>query len=147
MAPGLPTIQKLTLTDIGKTPLLRLRAHLGMEIVPNGTDPKFNWDVYHFESKVPIVLPNSPRILPAQLMESSGENVPHILKEPEYDGLKQGTLVVVTYARIAYNDTLGIAHWQQFCNWATFPGINQLNQTATQTKCAEYNDTDKKKPK
>ena len=145
LAPSLPIIQKVTLTNIGKSPLLKLRAHIGIELITNGTPPDFDWNRSHFESKVPILLPNSPSGVPAQLMERSGHNLPHILTKPEYDGLKNGTLVLVTFARIAYDDTLGGGHWQQFCSWVAVPGISELNQTVTQTKCAEYNDTEKHK--
>jgi len=44
---------------------------------------------------------------------------------------------------VAYDDTLGVGYWQQFCNWIAFPGVDQLNQTVTHTKCADFNDTEK----
>jgi hypothetical protein len=138
---SLPVIQEVTIKNIGKYPLLKLRAHLAMELVPNGTVPQFDWNRKHMESKVPILLPASPTVLPAELRDAN--NTRHIVSQAEIDNLKAGQVVLITYARIAYDDTLGVGHWQQFCNWLTFSGIDQLNQTVTQTKCAEFNDTEK----
>jgi hypothetical protein len=140
---SLPVIQQITITDIGKTPLLRLRAHLAMELVPNGSPPKFDWNRAHMESKVPILLPNSPNVIPAELRDSN--DALYIVTPAEIDDIKAGQLVLLTYARVAYDDTLGVGHWQQFCNWTAFPGVDQLNQTVTHTKCAEFNDTEKQK--
>ena len=92
------------------------------------------------ESKVSILLPNVPKPIPAELRDSNGSL--HMISQAEIDGLKTGQLVLITYARVAYDDTLRAGHWQQFCNWLTSSKSDQLNQTVTQTTCAEFNDTE-----
>jgi len=66
-----------------------------MELVPNGIPPKLEWNKYHMESKVPILLPNSTKVIPAVLRDSN--DALHIITPAEIDSIKTGQLVLLTY--------------------------------------------------
>jgi hypothetical protein len=141
----------MRVTNVGKTAALKVRIGILIELVPDGTTPRFivpgkqdrplslaligsifPGDKHDFK-----VIFNHPRGL---LPEPSGLPQPITpWMHGQLQGGKDYTLsYLATHGVAFYDDIFGIGHWTHFCSWWADPSVKEMHAAY----CSDYNGVD-----
>jgi len=145
---GSPIKMPLRIVNTGKTPAYNLHGVVVINLLKESEQPDFNFGAgVHPRYSVDggTAIPNSPTdfawpILP-KFVPKDKPIIPIIANDAIKSGMQNGSLYIVVYARITYDDVFGISHWLQFCSYAH--NAVGAPEKATADTCGPYNDVDK----
>jgi len=139
-----PVIQRVNVSNTGKTPARSVYNEWVMEYVINGDSPDFVYKnrMRTFES-AGMLPPNESHHADVKFETGTSGNsrdaVFRYLTVGEYRDLVSGRAYMVVYGHSNYMDIFGTQHWLNYCNFFLPPNVVAA---ASARACTDYNDTD-----
>jgi hypothetical protein len=138
---GQPIFMPVRLVDSGKTPAIKAKGTVIVNLLNTGTDPDFSFKAGHprYNFDVGFIAPNQPQtiqwaVLPEYLPVS--DVLVQTLTTPAIrQGMSDGSMYIVVHGKITYTDIFGGRHWMTFCALAE----NAKPSGTGSEKCASYN--------
>lgn len=126
---------QMQVTNGGKTPGRQVYIEATIRIEKNGT----NWEPCYgglLESEISNVIGPGKTDTPfvVSLMEPTVA-----LSQTDMQELKVGSEYFATFARMTYQDSFGVWHWEHYCSWGTPAGRGSFSARL----CAAYNEMDR----
>jgi hypothetical protein len=114
------TTATVTVSNVGKSPALRIVVDMMFEVVKNGSAPNFVPVAHRTMANVPLMFPTEkgqPIVVPPTPNHDDGS--PRDLTQDEINGLSTGTMYIAVLGMASYIDPFG-THWTRFCNWKPY---------------------------
>jgi hypothetical protein len=137
---GVPITAKITLTNIGKTPIFNVRAKMVVRVIENGTANDFSYRPA-VAPTTGALFPNEPDSIPFPSMEvtTTGAVQPHPLSHYERTELVEGRAYIVAYAETTYCDIFRVPHMIRKCS---FRAVAKGSYSYSAYGCTNYNSVD-----
>ena len=141
-----PIKSSVKFVNVGNTVARKIRFDAIVELVENGSGPKFDYRWDHTRATVGLLLKNEPVELEAirlkhQRSVTINGSVVLPFTHDEYRAFVDGKSYIAISAKVKYTDIFGIAHWTKRCGWFgnVPPGVTRY---FTAEKCTSYGNVD-----
>jgi hypothetical protein len=145
---GSPIAANVNVINTGKTPAINVIGDIVVDPIPTGGTLKFIYlsDRMHLHMKTNAFLPGFPVGFNAgaKVMGTSGSPIDSLVTTENRVKIIDGTIFIVVYGKITYDDVFGAHHWITFCGHSQYTVISVDSTRDISESCADYNDVDRK---
>jgi hypothetical protein len=129
---------RVTLTNSGKNPAMRIRVDVIEQIVKSDIPPSLSLTAPRMFIVSGLIFPGKSGQFEGELAGPEGTPA-RDFTDKEINDLLAGKSYLATYGQVIYDDQFG-EHWTRFCDWKSFSSDLQSNEYFSAGPCTVWND-------